>query len=98
MEGHKQQHRQIMLELFAIKKQLHEMLGVEQQPEYDEAEKAIINDSEFFIAGDDNPPQSISKSELRPLADLVRKWIVNHVIGADRKLKPYLTKLPSGFI
>jgi len=97
MEAHKKEHHEIMAELFAIRKQLLETLVIHQQQKYDEADEAIINDSEFFLATEDSPQQSISNNELQPLADLVRKWIVSHVIGSDMKLKPYLTKLPSGF-
>lgn len=97
LEGHKKEHGKIMAELFAIRKQLLATLGIHQEQKYHEANEAIINDSEFFLSTYDSPQQSISKSELQPLADLVRKWIVNHVIGSDMKLKPYLTKLPSGF-
>jgi len=83
------QHRQIIEELQVIQKQLEEILtgatvniGSPTPGEQAESEHRL----------DDEIQASASKEELQPLLHLTRNWIVDHVIGSDLKMKPYLTK------
>lgn len=97
IEEHKREHRKIMMDLYVIKKKLDITLGISQEDIYDEEDQEIVRDSEFTLAEEDSSPKSVSKSELQPLADLIRGWVLNHVISNDMKLKPYLLKRPADF-
>ncbi len=97
LEKHKQEHKQIMLDLFDIKDQLDKILGIDHS-EDDKGNEEEITDSELEMLLDDEPQShSVDIDDLQPLVGLIRSWVVDHVIGSDLKLKPYLSKLPAEF-
>ena len=92
IDNHKEQHRRLIDEFFNIKASLDELLQLESASESNSGEGDITDDElDDLLAGDD-PEPALSKQDLEPLVELMRRWLVDHIIGTDLKLKPLLLK------
>lgn len=93
-EEQKDEHEKILAELNSIKKKLDKVLGSEEEDDDESAAFDEVTDDELNMLLGDDGLQSADKNDLAPLVELMRNWIVNHVIGSDMKMKPYLKKFP----
>jgi len=98
LEEHKLEHKKLMQNLYAIKNKLDEVLGNDQSNIESDTNEEVTDDEINSILGGDEDVHSVSEHDLEPLVALVRSWIVDHVIGSDLKLKPYLLKRPLDFM
>jgi len=97
-EEHKLEHKKIMQKLYAIKNKLDEILNTEQSKVSDDTEDLL--DSSLNSLLEDNEKDhihSVTANDLDPLVLLIRSWVIDHVIGSDMNMKPYLLKRPMDF-
>jgi len=89
---HKVEHKKIMQNLYAIKEKLDIVL------DGDNPESSMNHESHVEIDGseleDNHEVHSVTKDDLEPLVGLIRSWVIEHVIGSDMDMKPYLIKRP----
>lgn len=92
---HKKQHQDIMAELHDIKAQIDTLLDTksEDAPAPD-SDQEITDDELNALLEDDTNKDGM---DLVELTSLMRRWILEHVLGEDLKMKPYLKKLPPTF-
>ena len=99
MMEHKMKHQKIMADIDSIKAQLDALMGTEEK--FDEAvEDAAgkeISDNELNALLEDDLGSDSKELDLNQLTALVRHWVIDHVLGEDMKMKPYLSKLPKNF-
>lgn len=98
LEEHKLEHKKLMQNLYAIKNKLDEALGNDQENIESDSNEEVTDDEINMLLSDDEDEHSVSEHDLEPLIALVRSWLVDHVIGSDLKLKPYLLKRPLDFM
>ncbi len=96
-ENHKVKHKEIMTELYSIKQKLDKILGSDDEDNESSPEDEVTDDELNMLLGDDDSQQSVAKNDLTPLVELLRNWLIDHIIGSDMKMKPYLKKLPPDF-
>jgi len=87
---HKLEHKEIMKNLYAIKEKLDIVLAGENPKNSSDHELNIEIDGNELE--DDHEIHSVTKDDLGPLIRLIRSWVVEHVIGRDMDMKPYLIK------
>lgn len=93
---HKDEHRKLIATLNAVKVKLDQVL--EDDPEDNDKPANEVTDDEIEeMLAEHIPSHSVSVEDLEPLAGLMRSWLVDHIIGNDLKMKPYLQKLPMDF-
>jgi len=85
---HKLEHKEIMKNLYAIKDKLDIVLNGEN-PE-DSIHHDSLKDADGNELEDDHEIHSVTEDDLEPLVRLIRSWVVEHVIGRDMDMKPYL--------
>ncbi len=98
LEAHKLEHKKLMQNLYAIKNKLDAVLGNDQVIIEPDTNEEVTDDEINMLLSDDEDEHSVSEHDLEPLISLVRSWLVDHVIGSDLKLKPYLLKRPLDFM
>ena len=96
-EEHKIKHQEIMTELYSIKQKLDEILGTDEEENDSNPDDEVTDDELNMLLDDDDSQRSANKSDLAPLVVLLRNWLVDHIIGSDMKMKPYLKKLPPDY-
>lgn len=92
--AHKEEHHKLINEFSGIKASLDEILQTDVSDEAASAEGDITDDELNDLLTDDVPEHSPSKQDLEPLVALMRRWLVDHIIGSDLKLKPLLLQHP----
>lgn len=92
IEHHKQQHRQLIDEFFGIKARLDELIQIDSANAASSGDGDITDDELDDLLADDVPEPALSRKDLDPLVELMRRWLVDHIIGSDLKLKPLLIK------
>jgi len=98
LEEHKKEHKKIMLDLHDVKKKLDKILSTKRSTNSTAAvPQKDISDSEIEQLLEDDPDTQFDESDLTPLIKLMRRWIIEHVLGSDMKMKPYLAKHHSLF-
>lgn len=96
LDEHILEHKKIMRNLYAIKSKLDELLGSESVES--ETNNEEVTDSELnMLLADEESLHSVTADDLEPLINLIRSWIIDHVIGSDMKMKAYLVKRPPDF-
>lgn len=97
-ENHKQQHQELIIDLNEIRDKLQGALSNTNEEETDNENGELTDDElQDILAGDVDEDDSVSVEDLQPLVDLMRNWLVDHIIGNDLKMKPYLSKKPLDF-
>jgi hemerythrin len=93
---HKEEHHRLIKEFTAIKVKLDEILLTEDSSDSNEPQQDdnITDDELNDLLSDESPDESLSEKDLEPLVELMRHWLVDHIIGSDLKLKPLLQKHP----
>ncbi len=91
---HKEQHLKLIDEFSGIKSQLDKLLLTDVSDSDNSADGDITDDELDDLLAGDEPEPSLSKQDLDPLVELMRRWLVDHIIGTDLKLKPLLLKHP----
>ena len=101
---HKQEHQRILEDLKSIKHQIDSLLDKEQpsnQQEQIQSPDQEISDDELNQLLEEDEPKEVEpikgEPDMAELAKLMRLWVIDHVIGRDRDMKPYLSKLPPTF-
>lgn len=97
LDEHTLEHKKLMQNLYAIKKRLDKVLGTDPVEIHAESDEVTDDEINMILAGEENQ-HSVDEHDLEPLIVLVRSWLVDHVIGSDLKLKPYLVKWPRDFV
>jgi len=98
LEQHKKEHKKIMTDLHEVKKKLDSILSTKKSTNSTAAvPQKDISDSEIEQLLEDNPDAQFDESDLTPLVKLMRRWIIEHVLVSDMKMKPYLAKHHSLF-
>jgi hemerythrin len=93
IERHKEEHRKLLVEFTSIKDKLDKILLVDDAEDAPVAEGEITDDELNDLLSDDEPVEpSVDAEALEPLVGLMRRWLVDHIIGSDLKLKPLLQK------
>ena len=96
---HKMKHQKIIADINSIKSQLDNLMGNEEK--FDEAvEDAAgkeISDSELNALLEDDLDSGNKELDLNQLTALVRHWVMDHILGEDLNMRPYLSKLPKNF-
>ena len=96
---HKQEHQRILKDLNSIKQQIDKLLGKDSSDDQDssqaETDKDISDDELKQLLEEDEA--NIAELDMAELAKLMRLWVIDHVLGRDRDMKPYLSRLPSSF-
>ena len=96
-DSHKQLHRELITNLNEIRDKLQGALSGSQEGEADNDSDELTDDELQDILAGDLDDDSVSAEDLEPLINLMRSWLVDHIIGNDLKMKPYLTKKPLDF-
>ncbi len=96
-EKHKKQHLRIMTELYSIKQKLDKILGTDQTAAGEENQSEEVTDSELNMLLEDDIVNSADEKDLAPLVALMRSWILDHMLGTDLTMKPYLKKMSPDF-
>ena len=95
LQEHRQEHKKIMQDLYEVKEKLDKILSRKRPekpaPAAEQQEPADIENELEQLLDDESSPR-LNESDLTPLIDLARRWIIAHVIGSDLKMKPYLKK------
>jgi hemerythrin len=94
ISAHKEEHLKLLNEFTGIKASLDEILLNNESAQEMSEEGDITDDEIDSLLSDDVPDSSLSRKDLEPLVGLMRRWLVDHIIGSDLKLKPYLLKHP----
>lgn len=96
---HKEEHKKILNDLNSIKQQIDQLLDIDSSKNTDPAQVASepdISDDELNKLLEDDTPNK-TEPDMAELAALMRLWVIDHVLGRDRDMKPYLSKLPPTF-
>ena len=96
---HKQEHQRILKDLNSIKQQIDLLLGKDSSVDQDSSQAATdkeISDDELKQLLEEDEA-NIAELDMAELAKLMRLWVIDHVLGRDRDMKPYLSRLPSSF-
>ena len=94
---HKKEHQRILSDLKSIRSHFDKLLATnEPEDSVDLAAAEEITDEELNSLLEDEQTGEEEK-DLAELTALVRHWVIDHVIGDDLKMKPYLSKLPQTF-
>lgn len=97
MLNHREEHRKIVSDLDVIKKKLDQLLEADDG-EIEKQSSVEITDEEIDdLIAEHLPNHSVSADDLGPLVGLMRSWLVDHIIGKDMSMKPYLQKFPRDF-
>ena len=95
---HKIEHQRILADLKVIKAQLDNLLHSDNfDNAVEEAANKEITDSEINALLEEDLGSEKRVLDLNQLTALVRHWVIDHVLGDDMKMKPFLSKLPSNF-
>lgn len=90
---HKQEHQKILRQIAELKTKVFERL--EQRSAVEVAPDPTGSKTAFEGY---QPPQSKSQSAVEfEVVELLRSWILEHVLQTDMKMKKYLTRLPENF-
>jgi hemerythrin-like metal-binding protein len=97
-ENHKRLHRDLITNLDEIRDKLQSALsGSEEDEAGTDSDELTDDELQDILAGDLDDDDSVSAEDLEPLIKLMRSWLVDHIIGNDLKMKPYLSKKPLDF-
>ena len=99
-EKHKREHQELIASLAKTSNKISAILDSDQSPppDHQEPEPAQeVTDDELNQLLNDEPEPPSLEAQLQPLLELLRHWIIDHVIGADLKMRPYLKSLPYTF-
>jgi hemerythrin len=92
---HKIEHQEIMAEMLNIKTKINAFLDAKSdRSDQPDAEKEIADDELDALLEDDTDEPQL---DLVDLTSLMRRWVLDHVLKADLKMKPYLTDLSPTF-
>ena len=92
---HKQEHLRIMRDLYTIKQQLEKILGSDRDSGSDPTDMEVSDDELSMLLEDDDAGHNVDPNDLSQLVELMRRWVLDHVLGTDLKMKPFLTKYPA---
>ena len=96
---HKQEHQRILKDLNSIKQQIDKLLGKDSSDDQDSSQAETdkdISDAELNQLLEEDQ-SNIGELDMAELAKLMRLWVIDHVLGRDRDMKPYLSRLPPSF-
>ena len=79
---HRAEHQEIMEQLESIWYRLF--------PD----ESARSNDTPDGAAGNGTQPREVSEQEAQELVELMRHWVVGHVLKTDMRMRPLLSRYP----
>lgn len=97
-DTHKQQHQELINNLNEVRDQLLGVLSASEQDQADSESDELTDDElQDILSGDLDEDDSVSADDLQPLVTLMRNWLVDHIIGNDLKMKPFLSKKPMDF-
>lgn len=97
LDEHILEHKKIMRNLYAIKSKLDELLGSEPVESETDNEEEVTDSELNMLLVDEESLHSVTADDLEPLINLIRSWIIDHVIGSDMKMKAFLVKRPMEF-
>jgi hemerythrin len=92
---HKKEHQEIMAEVLGIRNKISTFLDAEgDNSEQPDADQEIADDELDALLEDDIGEHQL---DLVELTSLMRRWVLDHVLKTDLKMKPYLKKLSPTF-
>ncbi len=98
MLNHREEHQKIIKDLKTIKAKLDQLLDEDNDADTGaETDPEITDDEIDDLLSEHLPGHSVSADDLKPLVGLMRSWLVDHIIGKDLTMKPYLEKFPKDF-
>jgi len=97
LEEHKQEHKHIVDKFNEIKQELDKILGSDSPGLEADINDEITDEELNQIVAGNEIEHSVSEDDLAPLVRLMRSWFIDHVIGSDREMKPYLLKKQPDF-
>ena len=97
-DDHKRLHQELINNLDEVRTKLQKALSSSDDDESDDDNGELTDDElQDILSGDMDEDDSVSAEDLQPLIELMRNWLVDHIIGNDLKMKPYLQKKPLDF-